>query len=232
MSDAYVSAAAGARSVGAAIEDTRAAFIVRTYAHLLGAVVAFTLLELYLFSSGAAEDIARRMLAMDWLGVLGAFVLVSWLASSVAHSAAGRAAQYFALGAYVAAEAVIFVPLLYLVETHAPGVLESGVVVTLVGFGGLTAIVFLTRADFSFLGGLLSWVGFLALAVIVSSLLLDVPLGAWFATAMVALSGAAILHATSNVVGHFPEDRHVAAALELFASVALMFWYVLNLVDE
>jgi len=49
---------------------------------------------------------------------------------------------------------------------------------------------------------------------------------------MVALAGAAILYDTSNVVHHFPEDRHVAAALELFASVDLMFWYVLNLVDE
>jgi hypothetical protein len=28
---------------------------------------------------------------------------------------------------------------------------------------------------------------------------------------------------------HYPEDRHVAAALGLFASIALMFWYVLQL---
>ena len=47
--------------------------------------------------------------------------------------------------------------------------------------------------------------------------------------AMVGLAGAAILHDTSNVLHHFPEDRYVGAALELFASVALMFWYVLRL---
>jgi FtsH-binding integral membrane protein len=46
---------------------------------------------------------------------------------------------------------------------------------------------------------------------------------------MVALAGAAVLHDTSKVLHHFPEDRYVAAALELFASVALMFWYVLRL---
>ena len=34
---------------------------------------------------------------------------------------------------------------------------------------------------------------------------------------------------TSNILLHYPEDRYVAAALELFASVALMFWYVLRL---
>ncbi len=46
---------------------------------------------------------------------------------------------------------------------------------------------------------------------------------------MIAFAGAAILYDTSNVLHHYPEDRHVAAALELFASVALLFWYVLRL---
>jgi FtsH-binding integral membrane protein len=34
---------------------------------------------------------------------------------------------------------------------------------------------------------------------------------------------------TSNVLHHYPEDRYVGAALELFASVAMMLWYVLRL---
>jgi FtsH-binding integral membrane protein len=45
---------------------------------------------------------------------------------------------------------------------------------------------------------------------------------------MIALAGGAILYDTSNVLHHYPEDRYVAAALELFASVALLFWYVLS----
>jgi FtsH-binding integral membrane protein len=31
------------------------------------------------------------------------------------------------------------------------------------------------------------------------------------------------------VVHHFPEDRYVAASLQLFSSVTLMFWYVLRI---
>ena len=54
-------------------------------------------------------------------------------------------------------------------------------------------------------------------------------LGTWFSIAMIVFAGAAILYDTSNVLHHFPEDRHVGAALQLFASVALMFWYVLRL---
>jgi FtsH-binding integral membrane protein len=46
---------------------------------------------------------------------------------------------------------------------------------------------------------------------------------------MIALAGGAILHDTSKVLHHYPEDKYVAASLELFASVALMFWYVLRL---
>ena len=38
-----------------------------------------------------------------------------------------------------------------------------------------------------------------------------------------------ILYDTSNVLHHYPEDRYVAGALQLFASVALMFWYVLRI---
>jgi len=30
------------------------------------------------------------------------------------------------------------------------------------------------------------------------------------------------------VLHHYPEDRYVAAALELFSSVALFFWYILS----
>jgi hypothetical protein len=54
-------------------------------------------------------------------------------------------------------------------------------------------------------------------------------LGTYFSVAMVALAGGAILYDTSNVLRRYPEDRYVAAALALFASVALMFWYVLRL---
>jgi FtsH-binding integral membrane protein len=54
-------------------------------------------------------------------------------------------------------------------------------------------------------------------------------LGTWFSVAMVALAGASILYDTSNIIHHYRDDRYVGAALELFASVAMMFWYLLRL---
>jgi hypothetical protein len=46
---------------------------------------------------------------------------------------------------------------------------------------------------------------------------------------MVVFAGAAILYETSRIQREFPEHMHVAAALSLFSSVAMMFWYVLRI---
>jgi FtsH-binding integral membrane protein len=127
------------------------------------------------------------------------------------------------------AESIIFVPLLLIAQITAPGVIQSAALVTLFGFTGLTVVAFSTRRDFSFLGGLLAWCGVVALTVIVGSVVFGFELGTFFSVAMIALAGGAVLHDTSKVMHHYPEDRYVAASLELFASVALMFWYVLRL---
>ena len=209
--------------------DARSAFIIRTYLHLFGAILGFACIEILLFSTGAAATIARAMLGTSWLLVLGGFIIVSWLASRVAHNAKGLGAQYAALAGFVLAEAIIFVPLLFVAQSAAPGVIDSAALVTLVGFGGLTAVALITRKDFSFLGGLLKWGFVVALVLIAAGVLFGFQLGTFFSVAMIALAGGAILYDTSNVLHHYPADRHVGAALELFASVALMFWYVLRL---
>ncbi|MEM7015478.1 MAG: Bax inhibitor-1 family protein, partial [Verrucomicrobiota bacterium] len=210
-------------------DNTRARFITRTYLHLFGAIIAFTGIEIWLFSSGLAEQIARALMGVSWLLVLGGFVLISWLASKIAHSAQSKGAQYLALGGFIIAEAIIFIPLLYIAAESAPGVIQSAASVTLIGFIILTMIAMITRKDFSFLRGILMWGGIIALVAIVGAVIFNFHLGIWFSIAMIALAGGSILYDTSNVLHRYPEDRYVGAALELFASVALMFWYVLRL---
>jgi uncharacterized protein len=209
--------------------DARARFIVRTYNHLFVSIVAFAALEVGLFKSGMAEVIALAMARSSWLLILGGFMLVSWLASRWAHQSESLAMQYLGLAAMVVAQAIIFVPLLFVAEHYAQGTIQSAGLVTMLGFAGLTTIAFVTRKDFSFLGALLRWVGLSVLVLIAASLLFGFTLGTLFSVGMVAFAGAAVLYDTSNVLHHFPEDRYVGAALQLFASVALMFWYVLRL---
>ncbi|MDH3283451.1 MAG: Bax inhibitor-1 family protein [Acidobacteriota bacterium] len=214
---------------GVGLPATRSAFLTRTYNHLFGAILLFVGLEILYFKTGLAETLAGALLGVNWLFVLGGFVIVSWLASRVAHRSASLPSQYAALAGFVLAESIIFVPLLYMANHYAPGAITSAATVTLIGFAGLTFVALSTRKDFSFLGGLLRWGFILALVLIVAGVVFGLNLGTFFSVAMVGLAGAAILYDTSNVLHHFPEDRYVGAALELFASVALMFWYVLRL---
>lgn len=209
----------------------RAQFIMRTYGHLLGAVLAFAACEVFLFTSGLYRPILSVLTAsgMGMLLVLGGFVALGALFRNLAHSARSLSTQYAGLGAYVVLQSLIFVPLLAMAEMYAPGAIQSAGVVTLLGFAGLTAVVFSTRRDFSFLGSVIRWGFILALIAIVAAVIFGFSLGTFFSVAMVGLAGAAVLYDTSNVLHHFPEDSYVAAALELFASIALMFWYILRL---
>jgi FtsH-binding integral membrane protein len=210
-------------------DQSRGRFIARTYNHLFAAICAFTLIEIGLFKSGAAESIAQAMLGHSWLWVLGGFMVLSWFARSVVHTATSQAAQYAALAVYVIGQALIFVPLLFIADHYAPGAIASAAIITFIAFTVLTLVVFMTRKDFSFLRGMLMWGGIIAIVLIVAGVIFGFQLGTYFSVGMVALAGAAILYDTSNVLHHYPEDRYVAASLELFASVALMLWYVLRL---
>ena len=210
-------------------DNSRGRFLSRTYNHLFGAIIAFTLIEVALFKTGIAEPMAKAMLGTSWLLVLGGFMVLSWFARHAAHRATSMIAQYGALAAYVVGQAIIFVPLLYIADRFAPGAITSAALVTLVGFTGLSSIVFITRKDFSFLRSILVWGGIIALVLIVAGVIFGFQLGTFFSVAMVALAGGAILYDTSNIVCNYPSDRYVAASLELFADVALMLWYVLRL---
>ncbi len=219
---------APSRPVANAPAETRGAFINRTYMHLFGAIAFFFLVETYLFKSGIALPLTQWMMGIGWLFILGGFMVVSWIATRVAHTVDSVPAQYAALGGFVIAEAIIFCPMLYIAQTQMPGVIDSAAWATLIAFGGLTAIAFVTGKDFSFLRSFLMWGGFAALGLIVLGTIFGFNLGTFFTVAMIGFAGAAILYDTSNILHHYPEDRHVAAALQLFGSVALMFWYVLR----
>jgi FtsH-binding integral membrane protein len=223
----------------------RAAFIRRTYAHLAGAILAFVAIEALIFGviRPSIEGFDQMFFGLlfgtpySWLIVMVAFIGVSYLANYWAFNGGSPALQYAGLSLYVVAEAIIFVPLLY-VAIFYTNRLEGGGAAdfTLVGqagiltmclFAGLTAVVFFTGKDFSFLGPIIAIASFVALGFIVCAILFGFSIGLWFSLAMIVLAGGSILYNTSNVMHRFRMDQHVAAALSLFASVALLFYYVL-----
>lgn len=219
--------------VARAASSERALFIRRTYSHLAGAILAFMGIEALLLNVVGAEQVFGVLGAsrFSWLVVLLAFMAAGYIARRWAHSESSPAMQYLGLGLYVVAEAVIFLPLLYLATRLAgSNVIPTAAIMTLAVFGGLTLAVFVTRKDYSFLGPILSVGVMVALGVIIAACLFGFSLGMLFSFAMVALASGYILYDTSNVMLHYRTNQHVGAALELFASVALLFWYILRIV--
>jgi len=211
------------------LANVRSQFLMRVYGHLAAAILVFVMIEVALFKSGLAVDITRALTGVNWLFVLGGFMGIAWLGRSFAYKAGSVGSQYLGLGIYVVGQAIIFVPLLFMADYYAPGAISSAALITLIGFTLLTMVALSMRNNFSFLGGILRWAGILALLAIVGGVIFGFELGTWFSVAMVGVAGAAVLYDTQKILVTFPDDRYVGAALELFASIALMFWYVLRL---
>ena len=215
-----------------ATADQRGAFIVKTYLHLIGAIVALIVLDAFFLSLPIAQRMTEMMFGsgFTWLLVLGMFMFVSGIANRWAHDATSIQTQYVGLGVYVLAQAIIMVPLLYVAANYGGrDVIPSAAIATLITFTGLTAIVLITRKNFSFLGPFLGVLGFGAMGLIVCSLLFGFSLGIFFTVAMIVMASGYILYTTSKILHEYRIGQHVAASLALFASVALLFWYILQL---
>ncbi|MCD6049736.1 MAG: permease [Verrucomicrobia bacterium] len=215
--------------------EQRAQFIRRTYLHLAAAILFFTALEVALFKSGVADSIINLLRGGKYmpLVVLGLFIGVSWVANWWARSDTSPALQYAGLTLYIIADAIIFVPLLWIAQNFSgPSVLPMAALFTLLLFGGLTLSALMTRKNFSFLGPIVSIASLIALGVAVASMIFGFNLGILFSAVMVAIAAASILHTTSNIIHEYRPDQHVAASLALFAAVALMFYYILRILIE
>ncbi len=219
-------------SVAEATPADRISFIRKTYAHLAFAIFAFMGVEAALlaspFSTAMMEALAGSR--YGYLIVMVAFVGVGWLAESWARNTTSVAMQYLGLGLYIVAEAIIFVPLMYIAAAYfGPSIIVEAGLYTALVFAGLTGTVFFTRSDFSWLRPMLMVASLASIGVIIASILFGFTLGTLFAAVMVVMAAGYILYYTSNVLHHYPVGSHVAASLALFAAVALLFYYILRI---
>jgi len=218
--------------VANAAESERADFIKRTYVHLAGAIGIFAVLETALIQSGVANSFMAVLAGSkwSWLLVLGAFMLVSTVANNWAHSGVSREKQYMGLGLFIIAEAIIFMPLIFMALMRDPSgtLLQNAAVVTAALVAGLTFTAFSTKVNFSFMGRFLMIGGFIAMGLILASILFGFSLGLWFSGAMILFAAGSVLYSTSNIIHEYHTQQHVAASLSLFSSVGLLFWYILQ----
>lgn len=215
--------------VSASDVSARSEFIKKCYLNLAGAFAVFVCVEALLMTWQPAIELSYRMISgNNWLIVLLAFMGVSWLANNWALSGGSTGKQYAGLYLYVFAEAIIFMPLLLLANQYAPDAIPQAAILTFAMSAGITIYAFVSKKDFSFIGGFLVIASFVALGLIVCSMLFGFGLGLWFSGAMIVFASFALLYQTSAIIHQYRNDQYVAAALGLFASIALLFWYILQ----
>ncbi len=216
-------------SVASQPQEARSEFIKKTYSHLAGSILAFAFLEAIFLQLPIMHKVAGMMMG-SWFLVLALFMGGSYFAQKWAHSGGSVGKQYFGLGVYIVLEALIFLPILLIASQYYNGVIMQAGVLTVAMTFGLSVIAFTTKKDFSFLNGFLKIASFVALGMIALSLFTPLSLGLWFSAAMIVFASLAILRDTSNIIHHYGSHQYVAASLGLFASVALLFWYLLQII--
>jgi uncharacterized protein len=215
--------------------EVRGRFMTRVYGLVMAGIAAFIGMQVLLFEWRIAAMMAELIFRTNWLIILGGFMLVSWMANNLGFRARSRGGQWGGYLLLIGANALIFAGPLYI--AHAIGVADpayEGIItraalLSVLAFAGLSFIAITTGKDFSVLRGFLMWGGVLALALIVGGVLFGTGLGTWFSVAMIGFAGAAILYSTQQVYRTYPPEAEIPAAMNLFSSLALLFWYVLQI---
>ncbi len=224
----------------------RVHFIRMTYLHLTAAIFVFTGLSWLLMNNETIiKNVSIPILKFslggryNWGVFLALFMVVGYVADMWAQKRGSKPIQYLGLSLYVLAEAIIFLPLLAIAEYKGAQIMAKGGgdphfirdagFITIALFAALTASVFLTKKDFSFIRSGLAMGSAGAMVLVVLSIVGGFNLGIIFSFAMVALAAGYVLYYTSQVLEHYDSDSYVAASLALFSAVALMFWYVIRI---
>jgi hypothetical protein len=219
----------------------RIAFIRKTYLTLSVSVFALVGTLAALSYLGLGREIVVFLFKTPYmlLGLIALFIGGGFLARWMARAEAPPVVKYAGLALYTAIQALFLLPLVTYAEMRfGLSIINEAAAITLVTFGGLSAVVLITKKDFSFLGfGLmvLSWLAFgIVLVAVVGALTgwFHLGLGIWFSAAMIALAAGYILYDTSNIMHYYSTDEHVGAAIELLADVVLLFYYVLRLLMQ
>lgn len=138
-----------------------------------------------------------------------------------------------ALFGFTAFTGVVISPLIAIISQINPGSILAAGVLTVGIFGGLTAYVFISKRDFSFLRGMVT-VGLIVviLAGVVNIFLGSGALGFAVAAATLLLFSGYVLYDTSNIIRRYPTNEYVAGALSLYLDAFNIFLAILRLLNS
>ena len=226
----------------AASGEERLVFLRKVYSLMFtgllvfGAVAVLPIIGMVAHIPGL-EGIGRLAIGIHPMISFGVLIVSSMLLHSIERV---PGLNLIALYGMAAVWGFVSVPLMAYAMFYAGGVavvLQALGLTTLV-FGGLTAYVFLSRKDFSFMGGMLMVGSFVLLGAIVIAMI------AQFAGFPISLMSTAmsvfatilfmgyVLYDTSQVLHRYSTDMAVPAALALMVDFIILFRNILYLMSS
>jgi modulator of FtsH protease len=143
-----------------------------------------------------------------------------------------RGVNLLALFAFTTLTGAIISPLIALLARINPASITQAGLMTVGIFGGLTAYVFISKRDFSFMRGMLMT----GLIVVVLAAVLNIFFASSAfsfgisAVALLLFSGF-VLYDTSNIIRRYPTNEYIAGALSLYLDAFNIFLALLNLLN-
>ena len=138
-----------------------------------------------------------------------------------------------ALFGFTTLTGVVISPLIAIIRQANPGSIPAAGLLTVGIFGGLTAYVFVSKKDFSFMRGMLT-TGLIVviLAGVVNIFLGASALGFGVAAAALLLFSGFVLYDTSNIIRRYPVNEYVAGALSLYLDAFNIFLALLRILNS
>lgn len=119
----------------------------------------------------------------------------------------------------------------YFSQINPASIVQAGVL-TVGIFGGLTAYVFISKRDFSFMRGMLvTGLIVVILAGILNIFVASSAMGFAVSAAALLLFSGFVLYDTSNIIRRYPTNEYVAGALSLYLDAFNIFMALLRLLN-
>lgn len=222
--DPYAGTSWSTPVVAEASEETRFNFIRLTYVLFMAGILTAIVSGAICLNVEPVLAIALGILRMPIL----AFGLI--IGGSIAAQALARkeGINYLALFGFTGLMGFLFAPV---IAMYAPSVVGQAAFLTCAIFGSLTAYVFITRKNFSFMGGML-FIGMIGMILAVAANMFffkDTNISYWISWGILFLSSGFVLYQTSNLIHEYRENEYCAAALGLFISFFNIFMSLLNI---
>ncbi len=215
----------GGFAIHAAVNE-RMGFIRKTYTHL-GAELLGVFFVAWMAVTVPAFRSLSFVLWNNFIILLVALFAVAFASRKLMEGDRAVSTQYFGAGLWVLFLGLFVAPLALIAEARfgSLAVLGEAFILTACVFGGLTAYVYFTKKDFSFMRGALNMITMVAVGIgLILTFMGGLP--TIWSLLVVVLLGGWVLYDTSNILHHRRVDQYVAASVDLLANFVLMFFNI------